>query len=125
MSKLSELFRARLKSAFESRGARADFVRKTGIAQNTVYLWTTGERIPDLDQVELAAEALGTTPASILFTDRPASTVKDPTLRELITRIASMEEDELSALLDHVRIVSDVMSGQLPNKLSPAKKKTR
>lgn len=96
MSKMSQAFKSAIESAFSERGARAEFLRRSGISQNTVHLWQKGERVPDLDQAEVAAKALGRPPQEILF---PEDQELPTAWREIIRRVGSVDESQVNAVV--------------------------
>lgn len=108
MSKSSETFINFLKGALLGHGAVSEFCRKSGFARPTVDRWLKGENSPTLENLERIAAILDK-PVPEMLSPSYAFGKSDPILRELFSRLLAMEQDQLEALLTHVRIQSKVL----------------
>lgn len=90
MSKALDLFRKRVLLFTESaHGAQKELIERAGVSKPTLYRWLQGERVPDIEQIEQIAGAMGTTAWELI---RPeGAKTAEPTLVELKTQLDRIE----------------------------------
>lgn len=131
MVKLAETFKNRLASALEPRGIAAA-ARGADLSRKTVDRWLRGENVPDLNQVDDVAGALGRPAIDLLFPgELPKPVVMKPNpeqaieairealaggltgvRRELFEEISALDEAEAAAALDGLRMKREALKGR-------------
>jgi transcriptional regulator with XRE-family HTH domain len=67
-------YQEQLKTLRKKRGlSQAQLAELVGVEQPTIQRWESGSRMPDLDNLQMLARALGTTPGSLLDGDSVVS----------------------------------------------------
>lgn len=102
MGKLAELFRQNLASALGGAwGSKTAFVEKARLARPTLDRWLKGERVPDLDQLELVANVLGVEPSALLLDpeDQPWAHVP----KELLLALSEVHPDHYPIVVNFLR----------------------
>jgi transcriptional regulator with XRE-family HTH domain len=71
MINIADNLRRKLNEALSAHGAIGAFCKKTGVSRGTAENWRDGKTVPSVDQLGIIAEALGTTPQTLLGFDLP------------------------------------------------------
>lgn len=113
MGKLLETFKNRLGSALSERGATADLIRNAQISRQTIDRWISGERTPDLLQVEAAAKALGKSPIDLLFPGE-LPRAPEPNHQEIVSKFIEMLA-EITETVQGEKMLSEAIGAVVKN----------
>lgn len=107
MGKIAEAFRKRFGDRLAARGAKAEFVQKSGIPRSTFDRWLVGPTSPDLDQLEEIAAAFEMSPIDLVFPGELPKPVVTPPSRDQVI-------DEAIRILEDARSGPKTPSGAIP-----------
>jgi transcriptional regulator with XRE-family HTH domain len=84
MANSFDTFRTRVSKMLESRGAKAELCRKTGIPRSALDRWLNGENEPSMSNLDRIAEALGFEPWQLIQGTEPVRPALPEGVRQAI-----------------------------------------
>ena len=112
-----------LQEGLAPRGAKAEFLRATGLSPSSLAGYMSGDNSPSIDQLDRIAGALGIESWELL---KPADTQpapsRDSLLAGILTRVPAIHDDQLRALFNIVDgFVRDNAETEVPKQLARKK----
>lgn len=107
-----------LETALAPRGAKAEFLRKTGMSPSSLAGYLKGENAASIDQLDRIADALGVDPWELLKPPNtpelqktgPKPVTSPPTslLGEAVRILAGLDEHELRTVMPYIEAAKEM-----------------